>query len=89
MTKFLLNKIQVWVNDVNIMVEPSNSLIGYFADWDVDKDAELLPLDFGGIVRSVARVYNNNLEIGTFGTHSIDGNALIIKEIPLTNINDI
>ena len=88
--KIILNEIQVWVNDANIMVQPTNNLIGYFADWDTDKDSPLPPLDFNDIIRSVDKVYNNILEINSdFGTHSVDGNALIIKNIPLTNINDI
>ena len=90
--RIILNEIQVWVNDVNIMVQPTNNLIGYFADWDTDKDTPLPPLDFEGVIRSVDKVYNNILEINSnFGTHS-DSNAtsaLIIKDIPLTIINDI
>jgi len=78
------------VNDVNIMVEPTNNLVGYFADWDTDKDAEIPPLEYQDIIRSVDKVYNNILENNNdFGTHSDDGNVLIIKDIPLTNINDI
>ena len=87
-----LNEIQVWVNDVNIMVEPSNSLIGYFANWDTDKDTELPPLSYEGTIRSVDKVYNNILENDNdFGSHSgyNNTNAMIIKNIPLTNINDI
>jgi hypothetical protein len=82
----------VWVNDVNIMVQPTNNLIGYFADWETDKDTPIPPLDFEGVIRSVDKVYNNILEINSsFGTHSDsnDTSALIIKDIPLTNINDI
>jgi len=90
--KIILNEIQVWVNDVNIMVEPTNNLIGYFADWDTDKDAEIPPLTFQDIERGVDKVYNNILENNNdFGAHSGSNttNALIIKDIPLTNINDI
>ena len=87
-----MNEIQVWVNDVNIMVEPTNNLVGYFADWDTDKDAEIPPLTFQDIERGVDKVYNNILENNNdFGAHSGSNttNALIIKDIPLTNINDI
>ena len=82
----------MWVNGVNIMVQPTNSLIGYFADWEADKDVEIAPLFFQDVLRSVDKVYNNILEtINDFGTHSGDNatTALIIKNIPLTNINDI
>ena len=87
--KIVLNEIQVWVNDVNILPPNSGDLNGYFAEWDTDKDTPIPALDFGG-VKSVDKVYNNILEINSgFGTHSNGGNALIIKDIPLTNINDI
>ena len=88
--KIILNEIQVWVNDVNIMVQPTNNLFGYFADWDTDKDTPIPALDFEGVIRSVDKVYNNIIENNNdFGAHSVSGNALIIKDIPLTNINDI
>ena len=74
------------------MDKPTNNLIGYFADWDTDKDTPIPALDFEGVIRSVDKVYNNILENNSnFGTHS-DSNAtsaLIIKYIPLTIINDI
>ena len=90
--RLILNEIQVWVNGANILFSNSGDLNGYFADWDTDKDAEIPPLTFLGIERGVDRVYNNILENNNdFGTHSDgnDANALIIKNIPLTNINDI
>jgi len=88
--RIILNEIQVWVNDVNIMVQPTNNLIGYFADWDTDKDTSLPPIDYQDVIRGVDKVYNNILENNIdFGAHSESGNALIIKNIPLTNINDI
>ena len=88
--RIVLNEIQVWVNDVNIMIDPSNSLIGYFANWDTDKDTERPAYSYFGKIRSVDNVYNNILEDNDdFGTHSGGGNAMIIKDIPLTNINDI
>jgi len=88
--EIIFNEIQVWVNGVNIMVEPTNSLIGYFADWDVDKDTKIPPLTYINIIRSVDKVYNNILENNDdFGAHSSGANALIIKDIPLTNIYDI
>jgi len=78
------------LNDVNIMVQPTNNLIGYFADWDTDKDTSLPPIDYQDVIRGVDKVYNNILENNIdFGAHSESGNALIIKNIPLTNINDI
>ena len=87
--RLILNEIQVWVNGANILPSNSGDLNGYFADWDTDKDTPLPPLDFQG-VRSVDKVYNNILENNNdFGAHSDSGNALIIKDIPLTNINDI
>jgi len=87
--RIILNEIQVWVNGVNILPSNSGDLNGYFADWDTDKDTPIPALDFGG-VKSVDKVYNKILEINSkFGTHSNGGNAMIIKDIPLTNINDI
>ena len=50
----------------------------------------LPPIDYQDVIRGVDKVYNNILENNIdFGAHSESGNALIIKNIPLTNINDI
>ena len=88
--RIILNEIQVWVNGANILPPNSGDLNGYFAEWDTDKDTPIPALVFEGVIRSVDKVYNNILENNNdFGTHSVSGNALIIKDIPLTNINDI
>jgi hypothetical protein len=79
-----LNELQVWVNGSNVLFQNSTSLTGYFAKW-ADKQ-----IDVGYSYNSpVSNIYNNIIE-STFGTHSASGaNALIIKNIPLTFINEI
>ena len=85
-----LNELQVWVNGSNILVENSAVLTSYFFNWS-DKDTEIPPLLYQDIFRSVSLIYNNVIE-PDFGTHSLTSsttNALIIKNIPLTLVNDI
>ena len=80
-----LNEIQCWVGGVNIMVLDTNTLTSYFANW-TEKDTPL------GAQRATNNMYNNIIEIDPdFGTHSggSSTNALIIKDIPPTFINDI
>ena len=80
-----LNEIQVWVGGVNIMVLDTNTLTSYFANWS-EKDTPITAQ------RATEGIYNNIIESGSeFGTHSAgtSTNALIIKDIPLTFINDI
>jgi len=82
-----LNEIQVWVDNVNIMVQPTTSPVGYFADLDNKEvpiearfeDETLLSVD--------VYMYNNILE-GRLAASGL-ASAMIVKELPLTSINDI
>ena len=79
-----LNELQCWVNGVNILVEYSELLTSYFANW-TNKNIALAPRENA----PVSNIYNNIIE-PDFGTHSVLGaNAIIIKNIPLTNINNL
>jgi hypothetical protein len=62
----------------------------YYANW-ANNDVELPPTTSStGEIRSVDKIYNNIIETD-FGTASFGSNtnALIIKNIPLTSINEI
>jgi len=79
-----LNELQVWVNGSNILFPNSASLTGYFALWS-NKEVALATYQNN----PVSKIYNNIIESG-IGAHSLEGtNALIIKNIPLTSINEI
>jgi len=83
-----LNEIQVWVNDLNIMVQPTTNPTGYFANWDNKEVVITAILDGNGDERSVdAFMYNYVLETNFASQGEAD--AMIIKDIPLTSINDI
>ena len=76
-----LNELQTWVNGVNIMID--NGLTSYFVNFD-DKDTIILS--------TAEAIYNNVIEPDTglaSGSNSTIKVALIIKNIPLTAINDI
>jgi hypothetical protein len=81
-----LIELQVWVNGSNIIFPNSTSVFGYFALWSnkqVDRGS------YKGNNFPVSNLYNNIIE-AVYGTHSLTGaNALIIKNIPLTSINEI
>ena len=80
-----LNQLQVWVNGSNILFPNSTFLTGYFANW-ADKQTDRGSYEGKS---PVSNIYNNVIE-ADFGTHSLSGaNALIIKNIPLTSINEI
>jgi len=67
------------------MVLDTNALTSYFANWS-ENDVSIRAQ------RATEGIYNNIVEEGSdFGTHSSGSstNALIIKDIPLTFINDI
>ena len=84
-TSINLNELKVWVNGSNILFPNSASLTGYFALWS-NKE-----IDRGSLLGTspVSKIYNNIIE-SDIGAHSLLGaNALIIKNIPLTFINDI
>ena len=82
-----INELQVWVNGANLLVENSATLTSYFAEWEVDKDADLG--EFSDNFAS--KVYNNLIESDGAGAVSsgTSASALIIKNIPLTFVNDI
>ena len=80
-----LRELQCWVNGVNIMV--NNGLTSYFALWS-DKET-----DKGFYLTYDSTFVYNNIVLSGFETHSPlspnQANALIIKNIPLTSINEI
>ena len=90
-----LVELQCWVNNANLIVDNSGILNGYFANWQ-DNSVELPPVsDFYG-VNDVSNSYNNIFETTTsesraIGNGIVDGltNAMIIKNVPLTLINDV
>ena len=80
-----IRELQTWVNGSNILVENSATLTSYFADWLVDKEEDLGFLD----PYPASNAYNNSIDT-TFDTGSdVGANALIITDIPPTDINDI
>jgi len=82
-----INELQVWVNGSNLLVENSATLTSYFAEWEVDKDADLNELSG----YPTPNVYNNVIEsvAGAVSDFGAVANALIIKDIPSTLINNI
>jgi hypothetical protein len=78
-----LRELQTWVNGVNIMV--NNGLTSYFALWS-DKET-----DKGFYLNYDSTFVYNDIVLAGFEAHSPAnlGNALIIKNIPLTSINEI
>ena len=89
-----LVELQCWVNDVNILVVKSGILNGYFANWQ-DNSVELPPASDLYGVHDVSNSYKNIFETDTesraIGQGIVDGltNAMIIKNVPLTLINDV
>jgi len=82
-----INELQVWVNGSNLLVENSASLTSYFAEWEVDKNASIEPFESN----NASAVYNNVIESvkGAVSDFDAVANALIIKDIPSTLINNI
>jgi hypothetical protein len=82
-------ELQLWIIGSNILPLNSNTLVGYFANWD-NNDIELALATVGTIIRPVSLIYNNIIE-ADLGPHApLSGsNALIIKNIPLTAINEV
>jgi hypothetical protein len=84
-----LNEIQCWVGGVNILPPNSNDLIGYFADWDLDKSYPSGDTGSRQDTGQVFKLYNDVIE-GDFGAHSNQfSGAVIITNIPLTAVEDI
>ena len=85
-------ELQCWVNNSNILFDNSQNLSGHFILWP---DAET-DIGYNTGYRDVPELYNNNISsvqqdvaiiLGTYGSNTDTG--MIIKNIPLTNINDI
>jgi len=87
-----LREIQCWVNEINILPPISDDLIGYFANWS-NNSVELQPSNAGTSTIRYVLPYMVD-DILTSGTASqsdptTNTNAMIIKSIPLTFVNDI
>jgi hypothetical protein len=82
-----LTELQVWVNGSNILFPNSTSLTGYFAIW-ANKQIDIGSYDNNRF--PVSNIYNNIFEadLGACSPQS-SAAALIIKNIPLTSINEI
>jgi len=80
-----LNELQIWVNNAHILVENASSLISSVVSWS-NKDIDL------GSQKSPKNLYNGLIS-GDKGVLTLDPSptdiAIIIKNIPTTNINDI
>jgi hypothetical protein len=84
-----LNEIQCWVGGVNILPTNSNDLIGYFADWDLDKSYPSGDTGSRQDTGQVSKLYNDVIE-GDFGAHRNQfSGAVRITNIPLTAVEDI
>ena len=87
-----LREIQYWVNDINILPPNSDDLIGYFANWS-NNGVELEPSDAGtSTIRYVLPyMVDDTLTSGTASQSdpTTNTNAMIIKNIPSTFVNDI
>jgi len=73
-------KIQVWVNDTNIMYQNADILSSYFAEWEVDKNAEIEEYNDNFASKVYNNIIDNNDGPGAVG----GGTSLIINDIPLT-----
>jgi hypothetical protein len=86
-TPIHLNELQCWVSGSKIFFKDfaSNTLVSYFANWE-NKQVALTALTDG----SASNIYNAVIE-ADYGIHSNEGmiNAVIIKYVPLSNINDL
>jgi len=80
-----LNELQIWVNDTNILVQNTSSLVSSVVSWS-NKDIDL------GSQLSPTNLYNGLIENGD-GVLTLDPSptdiAIIIKNIPTSKINDI
>jgi len=84
-----LTELQIFVNDVNIMYNNRESFDAYFANWS-DKDTPLPASQEGGVSRDVdPYLFDNVLSSGIETSGQTPINAIIIKDIPLTSVNDI
>jgi uncharacterized Zn-binding protein involved in type VI secretion len=86
----LIRELQCWVNDKNILVDNANNLVSYFVLFSGLDNSETSALDPADPLKPASNAYNNDIT-GNFDTTSSDNVdvALIIKNIPLTLINNI
>ena len=84
-----LTEIQCWVGEVNILPPNSNGLISYFANWDKDKTFETGDTGSCFETAPASFLYNNLIEVGLAAHSNLFTSAVIIKNIPLTAIEDI
>jgi hypothetical protein len=84
-TPINLNELQCWVGSSNILVTNfvSNTLVSYFANWE-NKQVALAG-------RADGATFNIYINLIDYGIHSDDNtiNSLMIRNVPLTNINDL
>jgi len=86
-----LRELQFWIGGSNIL-QSSGFLESLFANWEVDKEADLGALG-GGSINDASKLYNNVIS-NEYDAHSKEGNstsdiALIIKGLPLNLIETI
>jgi len=86
---FNLNEFQLWVNNENILPSNASTLDAYFANWS-EKDTPIQ----GDTIQSVVRnpnpfLFDENISSGVEASGSGSINAVIVKDIPLTIVNDI
>jgi len=86
---FNLNELQLWVNNENILPSNASTLNAYFANWS-DKDTPIQ----GDTIQSVVRnpnpfLFDEIISSGVEASGSGSTNAVIVKDIPLTIVNDI
>ena len=86
---FNLNELQLWVNNENILPSNASTLDAYFANWS-EKDTPIQ----GDTIQSVVRnpnpfLFDEIISSGVEASGSGSINAVIVKDIPLTIVNDI
>jgi len=86
---FNLNELQIWVNDVNILPSNISTLNAYFANWS-DKDTPLPARTLDGVVRDVnSFLFDETILFAVESAAETPVNAVVIKNIPSTLVNDI
>jgi hypothetical protein len=84
-----LSELKFFVNDVNILYENREKLDAYFANWS-DKDTPLPANTEEGQSNDFnPNLFNNVIATDVEASAGNPVNAVIIKDIPLTSVNDI
>jgi hypothetical protein len=83
-TTMRVNELQIFVNNANIMFPNASNIDGYWANWNTRNT----PINFTGN-NGVPRLYNNAIQFTQESISPTNANAAIMKNIPLTAINDI